>query len=123
MILDDPSVGVKLEQLNAQYQFKDGIPKVEVVVKTRDDISRKELETIKYGLMQFVNDKGVYVDDRFSVEEFFKMMSAPTTAYAYFMSIMILTLAFFMMIVSFSQKMKELTWEQGVLRSIGLTQS
>ena len=38
------------------------------------------------------------------------MMAAPTSAYAYFMAVMILTLAFFMMTVSFSQKMKELTW-------------
>lgn len=36
---------------------------------------------------------------------------------------MILSLAFFMMVVSFSQKVRDLTWEQGVLRSIGLTQS
>jgi len=71
-------------------------------VKTRDGISRKELNQIKYSLMQFVNDKNIFIDDRFSVEEFFQMMTAPTTAFAYFMAIMILTLAFFMMTVSFS---------------------
>ena len=50
-------------------------------------------------------------------------MVAPVTAYAYFLAIMVLTLAFFMMAVSWTQKMKELTWEQGVLRSIGLTKA
>mmetsp|Transcript_6434 Transcript_6434/g.8618 ORF Transcript_6434/g.8618 Transcript_6434/m.8618 type:complete len:92 (+) Transcript_6434:3322-3597(+) len=53
----------------------------------------------------------------------FKMMSAPADLFAVFISLMILTLAFFMMTVSFSQKVRELTWEQGVLRSIGLTKS
>lgn len=51
----------------------------------------------------------------------FEMMSAPTNAFAGFITIMVLTLVFFMMTVSFSQKIRELAWEQGVLRSIGLT--
>ena len=49
------------------------------------------------------------------------MMSAPAIAFAYFISIMVLTLSFFMMTVSFGQKMRELAWESGVLRAMGLT--
>ena len=48
-------------------------------------------------------------------------MSASVIAFAYFISIMVLTLSFFMMTVSFGQKMRELAWESGVLRAMGLT--
>lgn len=48
-------------------------------------------------------------------------MGAATTNFGYFVTVMILTLTFFMMTVSFSQKVRELAWESGVLRSIGLT--
>ena len=43
--------------------------------------------------------------------------------YAYLVSFMILILSFFMMTVSFSQKMRDLEQEQGVLLSIGLTKA
>ena len=45
----------------------------------------------------------------------------PFDAYSYFVAIMVLLLSFFMLIVSFTQKMHDLEWEQGVLRAIGLT--
>ena len=55
------------------------------------------------------------------IEEFFKELLLPFDAYAYFVSTMVLLLSFFMLIVSFTQKMHDLEWEQGVLRAIGLT--
>ena len=42
-------------------------------------------------------------------------------AFAYLVALMVLNLAFFMMTVSFSQKMREMAWESGVLRAIGLS--
>lgn len=121
MIRRDEKIGHMLEKLNAQYQFRDGIPKVELVVKMREDVTKEENDSVRYGLLQRINDKHVFIQDRFSIDALFEMMSAPTYAFAYFMSLMILTLAFFMMTVSFSQKMRESAWESGCLRAIGLT--
>ena len=128
MLLNDmterqPSIKVLLEQLNAQFESKDGIPKRDVLVKLRDDATREEADKIRYGLLQHVNDMTVYVNDKFTIDDTIKTMSAPADAFAVFISLMILTLAFFMMTVSFSQKIRDLSWEQGVLRSIGLTKT
>lgn len=77
----------------------------------REDVTREEMKKIRYGLLEYVNDMSVYVEDKFGVEDTFAMMKAPADAFAVFISIMILTLAFFMMTVSFSQKVRELGWE------------
>ena len=87
----------------------------------REGVTREESDEIRYGLMQFVNVQSVYVEDRFAIEDSFKAMVAPAAALGVFISLMILTLSFFMMTVSFSQKIRELAWEQGVLRAIGLS--
>ena len=71
--------------------------------------------------MQFVSDMTITIEDRFELEEFFDGLLTPFNAYTYFVCMMVLLLSFFMMIVSFSQKMHDLEWEQGVLRAIGLT--
>ena len=87
----------------------------------KEGVTRAEMAEVRYGLMQFVNDKNLFIEDKFGVEDTFKMMGAPTKAFGYFVSLMILCLSFFMMTVSVGQKMRDLTWESGVLRSIGLS--
>ena len=79
------------------------------------------MEFLRYSILQFVSDQGVYIEDRISLADQFKTISTPSDLFAVMITLMILSLAFFMMVVSFSQKVKDLTWEQGVLRSIGLT--
>ena len=91
------------------------------MVKLKDGVSREELNRIRHGLTQFVNDRQIFIQDSFTVGDLFESMSAATTNFGYFVTVMILTLTFFMMTVSFSQKVRELGWESGVLRSIGLT--
>ena len=73
--------------------------------------------------MQFVDDSRVMMEDRYSIDDFFKKMILPYDAYVFFVSIMVLLLSFFMLIVSYTQKMHDLEWEQGVLRAIGLTKA
>ena len=87
----------------------------------REDVTLEESNKVRYGLMQFVNDKSIYVMDKFAIDQMFNLISAPSEIFAYFLSFMILTLAFFMMTVSYTQKIRDLAWEQGVLRAIGLT--
>ena len=61
--------------------------------------------------MQFVSDPIIMIVDRFNLEDFFIGLLTPFNAYTYFVSMMVLLLSFFMMIVSFSQKMHDLEWE------------
>ena len=100
-----------LDRINAQYEFKDNIPKRELVVKLRDDVTREELKEVRFSIMQHINDMSIYVDDRFAVQEMFARMKFSTTVFAMFFSVMILILTFFMMTVSFSQKIRDHTWE------------
>ena len=67
-----------------------------------DGVTQEESDRVRYGLLQFLNDKNAIVEDRFSIDAMFKMMGAPATAFAYFISTMVLTMSFFMMTVSFS---------------------
>ena len=71
--------------------------------------------------MQFVDDQQVIMEDRHGIDEFFQKLLTPFDAYVFFISMMVLLLSFFMLIVSYTQKMHDLEWEQGVLRAIGLT--
>jgi len=89
----------------------------------RDDVTREEAKIVRYGLLQHVNDMQVFIQDKYTVADMFAVMAAPAESFSVILALMILTLVFFMMTVSFSQKVRELSWEQGVLRSIGLTQA
>ena len=76
---------------------------------------------MKDGLFKLVDGYNYYVYDKFSVEDFFAELEMPAVAFGAFITIMTLTLAFFMMTASFSQKIREQAWESGVLRAIGIT--
>ena len=43
--------------------------------------------------------------------------------YILVLSIMIMILTFFMLVVAFTQKTRDLTWEHGALRSMGMTKA
>ena len=43
--------------------------------------------------------------------------------YVAMLSLMIMTLTFFMLVMAFTQKARDLTWEHSVLRSIGITKA
>ena len=107
----------------AQYEFKDDIPKDTVFVKTKPGLSEEKENEIKYGLLQFVKTMNIMSMSNHSLEKFYAGMRGPQEGYSAFVNLMILILSFFMMIVSFSQKVNDLEFEQGVLLSIGLTKS
>ena len=64
----------------------------------KEDVELPEVEKLGDGADSV--DINAYSYPR--LDDLFKMMVLPATAFAYFMSTMILTLAFFMMTVSFS---------------------
>ena len=55
--------------------------------------------------------------------DFFDTIEPPFKGYLLFICVLMLLLSFFMMTVSFSQKMRDLEWEPGVLRAIGLSKA
>lgn len=55
MLLDEivkrnPVMGVQLDQINAQFQFVDGIPKDALNVMMHEGVTREELKQVRYGL-------------------------------------------------------------------------
>jgi len=75
---------------------------VDLVVKLRDDVTSDELDKVRYSIMQHINDISIYVDDRFNLAKVFAEMAAPANIFTITISLMILSLSFFMMTVSFS---------------------
>lgn len=53
---------------------------------------------------------------------FFDELQNKMQFYVIVLSLMIMTLTFFMLVMAFTQKARDLTWEHSVLRSIGITQ-
>lgn len=103
------------------FDFKDGIPKTSVQVKYREGLDRKTAEEIKYGLLYYITDFTILVSEKYALDDFFSSVIAPQSLFIYFITSMMLILGFFMTAVSYTQKMQDLSYEQGVLRSIGLT--
>ena len=123
IIENDPEKMLKYEQLKAQYDFKDSIPKDGLIVKYREGLDRETAEHIKYGLLEYIVDFQVFVSEKHTLADFFDTIEPPFAGYLLFICVLMLLLSFFMMTVSFSQKMRDLEWEQGVLRAIGLSKA
>ena len=61
--------------------------------------------------------------DKRTNAKWFDDMGVKMKAYVLILSCMVMVLTFFMLIVAFTQKTRDSTWEHGVLRSIGMTKS
>ena len=73
-------------------------------------------------MLKFANrDFRIIVDDVWLNLDFFSGIEPPFKLYLMIISALMLTLSFFTMTVSFSQKMRDLEWEQGCLRAMGIT--
>ena len=74
-------------------------------------------------MLKFIGqDFRILVDDVWLDLDFFQSIELPFKFYLVTISALMLTLSFFTMTVSFSQKMRDLEWEQGCLRAIGITE-
>ena len=70
-----------------------------------------------------MRDQALVVLDIKTSDVWFRDMEIKMKAYVLILSLMIMVLTFFMLIVAFTQKTRDSTWEHGVLRSIGMTKS
>lgn len=47
----DPDFNVTLKNLNALHEFKDGVPKQELIVKMTDSATDEDISQVLFGLM------------------------------------------------------------------------
>ena len=106
-----PSVKLNLIQLNSMFEFEDQLPKTSLQIKYREGLDRTTAEEIKYGLLHFITDFTIAVSEKYGLEDFFNKLVQPQQGYIGFITIMMLVLGFFMTSVSYSQKMRDLSYE------------
>ena len=70
-----------------------------------------------------MRDQALLMLDKKSMSIWFKDMELKMKVYVLILSVMVMVLTFFMLIVAFTQKTRDSTWEHGVLRSIGMTKA
>ena len=68
----DPKVKEKLEYLNNQYEFKDGIPKGVMNIKVKEGLSQERYDEIFFGVGQLMKDQALVSWDRKGMETWFK---------------------------------------------------
>ena len=117
----DAKVKEKLDFLNSQYESKDEIPKSVVHIKIDESISQERYDEIMFGVGQQIRDQALTTYDKRSSLVWFDDIQAKMQLYVIMLSLMIMTLTFFMLVMAFTQKARDLTWEHSVLRSIGIT--
>ena len=104
-----------------QYQWTDGIPKSNIMVKLVDGISADNRSYVANGMRSRFNDpltkvfvKQDVVDSLNEINEIFNLM-------VYIIAAISLVIAFFLLLIATTQNVKEAVWEYGVLRSMGVT--
>ena len=70
-----------------------------------------------------MKDQALVSWDKRGMAVWYKDMEMKMKLYVMMLSAMIMTLTFFMLVVAFTQKTRDLTWEHGVLRSMGMTKA
>ena len=108
------------ESLIANYNFTDDIPKDYLFVKLDPLISDFRREFIVNGIRAYFRDDITLLFDK---KEVITSISSSLMLFQVFVVIVgtiALTLAFFLLLISTTQNIKENLWEFGVLRAIGL---
>jgi len=107
--------------LTSTYQFTAGVPKEKLYVKMDPSISEARRNYIANGIRAyFRNDQTVLIDLKSTVEG----VQSALVLFQIFVAIVgtiALILAFFLLLVSTTQNIKENIWEYGCLRAIGFT--
>ena len=105
------------------YEFNNDIPKQSLYVKLNPDISADQRIFVANGIRTFFKGqttamlvKQDFVDSFDSVTDIFNLFTAIIASISLF-------IAFFLLLISMTANVNEASWEFGVLRSMGLTQT
>jgi len=103
------------------YNFTNDIPKYKLFVKLSPDITQSRREQIADGI------RANFRDERTILLDFKESMAAIDTSILVFqifvgiIGVIALTIAFFLLLVSTTQNVRENVWEYGCLRAMGFT--
>lgn len=116
----NPDTRVKYNELISEYNFTNGVPKYKLFVKLDNTISEERRDYIANGIRSyFKDDQTVLLDLQFAM----KSVTSSLQLFQIFVGVVgaiALILAFFLLMVSTTQNIKENVWEYGCLRAIGL---
>lgn len=119
----NPETRPKYNDLLSQYNFTYGVPKYKIFVKLNDSISEERRDFIANGIRSyFKDDQTVLLDLQFAM----KSVTSSLELFQIFVGVVgaiALCLAFFLLMVSTTQNIKENIWEYGCLRAIGLSKT
>lgn len=107
----------------ATYNFTNDIPKYKMFVKLNPNITDDRREFIADGIRSY------FRDDRTILLDLSVAMKAVTSSLMLFqlfvaiVGVIALTLAFFLLLISTTQNVKENVWEYGCLRAMGYTKT
>lgn len=98
-----------------------GIPKLSMLIKLKDGLSKKNREIIANGIRTFFRDDTTIMIDVIDLLDVTELTVLVMQMFFLFVGALALVLAFFLLWTSFSSNVRENSWEYGVLRAIGLT--
>lgn len=118
-----PETRPKYNDLMSQFNFTSGVPKYKIFVKLNDSISEERRDFIANGIRSYFKDEQtVLLDLNFAM----KAVTSSLGLFQIFVGVVgaiALSLAFFLLMVSTTQNIKENIWEYGCLRAIGLSKA
>lgn len=118
-----PDSRERYNDLMKQYQFSNGVPKYKVFVKLNDSISADRRDFIANGIRSYFKDDQTILLD---LNESMKSVKSSLDLFQIFVGVVggiALLLAFFLLMVSTTQNIKENVWEYGCLRAIGINKN
>ena len=80
-------------------------------MKYNNNVDRETARTILSGILSYITDIRLIISEKYDSQDFFAALLAPFHFYTYLISVMVFVLSFFMIAVSYSQKMRDLSWE------------
>ena len=113
----------KFEEITEGYNFTEMIPKYKLFIKLNPNITDIRREEIANGVRSYFKDSFTVLID---LKEALTAVDASLLLFTVFVSIIgiiALTLAFFLLMVSTTQNVKENIWEYGCLRAMGYTKN
>lgn len=116
----NPETRPKYNEIISEYNFTYGVPKYKIFVKLNSTISEARRDFIANGIRSFFkDDQTVLLDLQFAM----KSVTSSLQLFQIFVGVVgaiALCLAFFLLMVSTTQNIKENIWEYGCLRAVGL---
>ena len=115
------AINERYEQIQADYQFVNGVPKDRLYVRLVSGISAPNREEVGNGIRSYFKDDITFMLDRQQSLDAIQTSLMLFQIFVTIVGIIALTIAFFLLLISTTANIRENSWEFGVLRSMGVT--